>query len=79
MHEWLVTKKNILCLTGAGISTSSGIPDYRGHDGSYQKGHKPMIHDQFMNSASMRQRYWGRSMIGWRDFARAAPNVGNAQ
>ena len=64
-----------MCLTGAGISTGSGIPDYRGHDGSYRVGHKPMMHDNFMRSEAMRQRYWGRAMVGWRDFANASPNV----
>lgn len=75
LMDWFQGKKNILCITGAGISTDSGIPDYRGFKGSYHKGHKPMVHDQFMSSVSMRQRYWGRSMIGWKEFAAASPNV----
>ena len=73
--EWMSGKQNILTLTGAGLSTESGIPDYRGSDGSYHKGHKPMIHDEFMRSASSRQRYWGRAMAGWRDFDLSKPNV----
>mmetsp|Transcript_8641 Transcript_8641/g.10839 ORF Transcript_8641/g.10839 Transcript_8641/m.10839 type:complete len:293 (+) Transcript_8641:787-1665(+) len=52
----------------------SGIPDYRGHNGSYHKGHKPMVHDQFISSTASRQRYWGRSMVGWKEFAMASPN-----
>ena len=73
--HWMSGKKNVLCLTGAGLSTESGIPDYRGNQGSYHKGHKPMIHDQFMRSTASRQRYWGRSMVGWRDFDVSQPNV----
>mmetsp|Transcript_37082 Transcript_37082/g.56981 ORF Transcript_37082/g.56981 Transcript_37082/m.56981 type:complete len:167 (-) Transcript_37082:1998-2498(-) len=74
--DWMNDKKNILCLTGAGLSTESGIPDYRGHKGAYHDGHKPMIHDHFISSEQARQRYWGRSMVGWRSFEKTAPNVG---
>lgn len=75
--DWLSSRKNIFCLTGAGLSTDSGIPDYRGFKGSYHEGHKPIIHQQFMDSAKQRQRYWGRSMVGWKKFDRAQPNKGH--
>ena len=42
LRNWMQNKKAILCLTGAGMSTESGIPDYRGHKGSYFNGHKPV-------------------------------------
>lgn len=75
--EWWKGKQNVLCITGAGLSTESGLADYRGHKGSYHRGHKPMIHDQFMNSEYQRKRYWGRGMVGWRDFDSAKPNIGH--
>lgn len=68
---------NIFCLTGAGLSTDSGIPDYRGFKGSYHVGHKPIIHQMFMESMGQRQRYWGRSMVGWSKFDDAKPNRGH--
>jgi len=78
LASWLAEKRSVLCLTGAGLSTESGIPDYRGHQGSYHKGHKPMVHDQFMSSSYQRQRYWGRSLVGWEKFVSKKPNDGHA-
>ena len=43
LADWFRDKDQVLCLTGAGLSTESGIPDYRGSEGSYHKGHKPMV------------------------------------
>lgn len=73
--DWWKNKQNVICITGAGLSTESGLPDYRGHKGSYHRGHKPVLHDQYMQSEYNRKRYWGRAMVGWKSFDRAKPNV----
>mmetsp|Transcript_40984 Transcript_40984/g.112704 ORF Transcript_40984/g.112704 Transcript_40984/m.112704 type:complete len:355 (+) Transcript_40984:1-1065(+) len=64
----------LLCLTGAGCSTESGVPDYRSPQGSYSQGHVPMKHQQFVSDSLQRKRYWARSLGGWRFFDAAAPN-----
>jgi NAD-dependent SIR2 family protein deacetylase len=66
---------NIAVLSGAGLSTESGIPDYRGSDGKRRV--TPMTYGEFVASPSNRQRYWARSFVGWRRFAGAGPNDGH--
>ncbi|WP_031464326.1 NAD-dependent protein deacetylase [Sciscionella sediminilitoris] len=66
----------VLALSGAGISTESGIPDYRGETGSLRR-HTPMTYEEFLHSVSGRRRYWARSHLGWRTIARARPNAGH--
>lgn len=66
----------VLALSGAGISTESGIPDYRGEGGSLSR-HTPMTYQEFTASSHARRRYWARSHLGWRTFGRARPNAGH--
>lgn len=68
----LAARGPALVLTGAGMSTASGIPDYRGPDGTRRV--TPMQLSEFVGSSEARRRYWARSFVGWRRFHAARPN-----
>jgi NAD-dependent SIR2 family protein deacetylase len=72
----LLARGGAVVLSGAGLSTESGIPDYRGPSGR-RRGGQPMTYQTFTGSAAARQRYWARSHLGWRHIAGAAPNAGH--
>src|SRR5260221_7395551 len=70
----LLRDRRIAILTGAGCSTESGIPDYRG-PGTRARARRPMQHREFLASEEGRRRYWARSAIGWKRFATVKPNA----
>jgi NAD-dependent deacetylase sirtuin 4 len=73
----LLRGKRVVVLTGAGCSTDSGIPDYRGATTPPRK-RPPIQHREFVDREHMRRRYWARSMLGWPRLSAAAPNSGHA-
>ena len=80
MHEALadlVAHGGVVVLSGAGLSTESGIPDYRGPTGASMRRHAPMTHQAFIRDPDARRRYWARSHVGWRVMRTAEPNAGH--
>ncbi|MGH3446527.1 MAG: NAD-dependent protein deacetylase [Nocardioidaceae bacterium] len=74
LRDFLDQHHRIFVLTGAGVSTNSGIPDYRDADGQWKR-QQPIEYAAFMRDALMRARYWARSVVGWRSFGQASPNA----
>src|SRR5487761_736359 len=68
---------NVAILSGAGLSTESCIPDYRGSSGQARRTGQPMTYQEFTGSAGARQRYWARSHLGWPHVTGAVPNAGH--
>jgi NAD-dependent SIR2 family protein deacetylase len=73
LADFIHIHRRLFVLTGAGCSTDSGIPDYRDADGAWKRT-PPVTWQAFMGDAHTRQRYWARSLVGWRHFRRAEPN-----
>ncbi|MFB1481887.1 NAD-dependent protein deacetylase [Corallococcus sp. RDP092CA] len=70
----LLRGRRVVVLTGAGCSTESGIPDYRGPETRHQV-RNPIQHREFLRQPEVRQRYWARSLLGWPRFTSARPNA----
>jgi len=73
LHDFARRHRRLFVLTGAGVSTDSGIPGYRDESGAWKR-RAPITLQEFLGSAVARQRYWARSMGGWPLVARARPN-----
>lgn len=73
----LLARGDVVVLSGAGLSTESGIPDYRGETGRLRRAN-PMTYQEFTGGEAARRRYWARSHVGWRAVTGARPNAGHA-
>ena len=73
VQQLISHSNNWLVITGAGISTESGIPTYRNDNGDWMRS-DPITHQQFIGSEDKRKRYWARSAVGWPMIEKAKPN-----
>ncbi|XP_014897926.1 NAD-dependent protein lipoamidase sirtuin-4, mitochondrial isoform X1 [Poecilia latipinna] len=76
LQDFVSRSRRLFVVTGAGLSTESGIPDYRSEGvGLYARtDRRPMQHTEFTRSAKSRQRYWARNFVGWPQFSSHQPN-----
>uniref|UniRef100_A0A7N0TX14 Deacetylase sirtuin-type domain-containing protein n=1 Tax=Kalanchoe fedtschenkoi TaxID=63787 RepID=A0A7N0TX14_KALFE len=74
LRKFMDQSNRLVVLTGAGISTESGVPDYRGPNGLIGSGFRPMTHQEFIRSSRARRRFWVRSFVGWNEFTASKPN-----
>lgn len=74
LAEFLADARSLVVLSGAGVSTASGIPDYRDRNGDWKHA-EPIQYGPFVGSEATRRRYWARSYVGWQRFSRARPNA----
>ncbi|XP_058756534.1 NAD-dependent protein deacylase SRT2-like isoform X1 [Vicia villosa] len=75
LYQFFQKSNKLMVLTGAGISTECGIPDYRSPNGAYSSGFRPITHQEFLRSSRARRRYWARSYAGWRKFTASQPSA----
>src|SRR5262245_7539325 len=73
LGDFVARHRRLFVLTGAGCSTSSGIPDYRDAEGGWTRA-QPVTFQAFTGEAATRRRYWARSLAGWPRFAAACAN-----
>lgn len=73
LQDFVESHQRLYVLTGAGCSTDSGIPDYRDRQGGWKRP-PPVTYQAFMGELATRQRYWARSLVGWRRFGQAQTN-----
>lgn len=73
LSQFLLDAQTLTVLSGAGVSTASGIPDYRDRNGD-SKVKAPIQFQEFVSHAQYRQRYWARSFVGYQRFSQAVPN-----
>ena len=74
LRAWLARFERVFILTGAGVSTASGIPDYRDAEGAWKRP-PPVTYQALVGDPAVYRRYWARSFVGWPGFSSTAPNA----